>query len=364
VQARLDDLLDCPYFHVVFTVPSCLHALIRSNERSAYTALFRAAADTILECSANPKYLGAKPGFTGVLHTSGQNLSYHPHIHMIVCAGGIDAYGAFRRSSSKFFIPVKVLSRVFKGKLTSALKCLALNIEGKDDSKRIADLIDLAWGYAWVVYAKRPFRDAACAIEYLVRYTHKTAISNSRILVVGDGKVTFKWRDYRDNNTMKVMALAADEFIRRFFMHVVPSGFMRIRHYGFLANNDKCKQLEQIRRLTKMKMPAGRKLSGLEMSFRLSFALPPGCFFCPADLAQASPRDDLIYRNDASLLPRETLLLRFYFVSGFPIVTYLLTTAPKELLINNLTIYAGKWNSSKRDRLARFLCLSSPSPHR
>jgi hypothetical protein len=269
VQARLDDLLDTVYFHVVFTVPDCLDELFRSNEKAAYSALFRASADTLLELAADKRHLGCKVGFTSVLHTSGQNLGYHPHIHAVVCAGGIDEHGTFRHARRKFFIPVKVLSRVFRGKLTETLKGLTLTIRGFDDPKRIADAIALSWEREWVVYCKRPFRDAACVIGYLGRYTHKTAISNSRILKVGDGKVTFKWRDYRDNNKIKVMALGAGEFIRRFLTHVLPSGFMRIRHYGFLANNGKRKRIDHLRRLCNMAPRQTAKLSGLQIACKL-----------------------------------------------------------------------------------------------
>jgi hypothetical protein len=269
VQARTNDVLDCPYFHVVFTVPDCLHALIYSNQEQAYSALFRASADTLLECGADARRLGAKVGFTSVLHTSGQNLSYHPHIHAIVCAGGIDGHGAWRQSKAKFFIPVKVLSRVFRGKLTEALKGMGLTLAGEDDPKRIADIIALSWEREWVVYAKRPFRDAACVIEYLGRYTHRTAISNSRILAASETEVTFRWRDYRDSGKMKVMALATSEFIRRFLMHVLPVGFMRIRHYGFLSNNGKRERIVRLKVLSNTALRTIEKLSGLELACRL-----------------------------------------------------------------------------------------------
>ncbi len=284
VQGRLDDLLDCPYFHVVFTVPECLNVLIRSNQDKAYAALFRASADTLLACSADPRHLGAKIGFTSVLHTSGQNLSYHPHIHTVICAGGIDSRGSWRQSKTKFFIPVKVLSRVFRGKLTDALKHLDLTVDGQDDPKRVADIIASAWEREWVVYAKRPFLDAACVVEYLGRYTHKTAISNSRILDAGKADVRFKWRDYRDGNKVKVMVLATEEFIRRFLMHVLPAGFMRIHHYGFLANNGKRERIGRLRRLCNMKPPATKKLTGLELACRLVGRDITKCPSCGCDL--------------------------------------------------------------------------------
>jgi len=269
VQARFDDLLDTAYFHVVFTFPDCLNELFRSNEQECYNALFRATADTLLECAADEKQLGCKIGFTSILHTSGQNLSYHPHIHAVVCAGGVDNNGRFRQSSHKFFIPVQVLSQVFRGKLAEALKKLHLTIRGEDDPKRVSDIIDLSWEKEWVVYAKKPFRDAACVIEYLGRYTHRTAISNARILKVDGGKVTFRWRDYRDNNKEKVMVLDAMEFIRRFLAHVLPQGFMRIRHYGFLANNGKKERVALLRRLCGMAPILGARLTGFQIACRI-----------------------------------------------------------------------------------------------
>jgi len=265
VHSRLADLLDIPYFHMVFTVPECLNELFCSNKEACYGALLRASADTLLECAADKRHLGSKVGATGMLHTAGQTLSYHPHAHMIVAAGGIDKNGRWRQSSKKFFIPVKVLSRVFRGKLTEALRRLPLTVRGADDPKRVDDIISLSWEKEWVVYAKEPFKDAACVISYLGRYTHRTAISNARILAATGSEVTFKWRDYRDNQ-MKVMVLEAEEFIRRFLMHVLPKGFMRIRHYGFLANNGKKERLERLRRLLKMAPREDRKLTGYEIA--------------------------------------------------------------------------------------------------
>jgi len=269
---------------MVFTVPDCLRELFRSNERVCYNALFRASADTLLECAADERHLGCKIGFTSVLHTSGQTLSYHPHIHVVICAGGIDKNGGFRQSKKKFFIPVKVLSRVFRGKLTEELKRVPLTIRGEDDPKRVADLVSLSWEKEWVVYAKKPFRDAACVIEYLGRYTHKTAISNARIISVTDGMVTFRWRDYRDNSRVKVMALTATEFIRRFLMHILPSGFMRIRHFGFLANNGKRERIEHLRRLCKMAPLQVIRLTGLQIACKITGLDVTKCPLCGGSL--------------------------------------------------------------------------------
>ena len=288
VQARMDDLLDTPYFHVVFTFPDCLNELFRSNEAAAYSALFRASADALLEMSADSRRVGAGIGFTSVLHTAAQNLSYHPHVHAIVCAGGIDKEGRWRQSGRRFFLPVKALSRLFRGKLTDALRSLpGLTIRGLDDPKAIADAIDAAWGAEWVVYCKQPFRDAACVAGYLGRYTHRTAISNSRILKVGGGQVMFKWRDRRDSNKEKVMTLGAGEFIRRFMMHVLPKGFMRIRHYGFLANCGKQARIARIRRLIGMKAARRPRLGGFEAACRLAGRDISRCPVCGGELRVA-----------------------------------------------------------------------------
>lgn len=284
VADRIGDLVDVPYFHVVFTIPSCLHALFRSNERECYSALFRASADALLELAADPGRLGARVGFTSVLHTAGQNLSYHPHVHAIVCAGGLDRSGGWRQSGSRFFLPVKVLSRVFRGKLAEALGSLPLTIRGEDDPKAVADAISLSWESEWVVYCKEPFRDAAGVIGYLGRYTHRTAISNARILAVDGESVTFEWRDYRDGNRVKAMALAADEFIRRFLMHVLPHGFMRIRHYGFLASNGKHGRIARIRRMIGTGAPVPGKPTGFEIACRLAGRDITKCPHCGGDL--------------------------------------------------------------------------------
>lgn len=284
VEARSVDLLEIPYFHVVFTIPSSLHVLFRSNEKQAYNALFRASADTLLECACDRRHLGAKIGFTSVLHTSGQTLSYHPHIHTIVGAGGIDRCRNWKQSKSSFFIPVKVLSALFRGKLLDALKGLPLTIQGRPDPKRIADIIDTAWKTEWVVYVKEPFKSAGCVVEYLGRYTHKTAISNARIVALDNEGVTFKWKDYRDNSKIKMMRLSAHEFIRRFLMHVLPAGFMRIRHYGFLANKGKKKRIEGLRRLRGMRPPEIVVHSGLEIACRLAGRDITKCPKCNADL--------------------------------------------------------------------------------
>lgn len=247
-------LLNTGYFHVVFTVPNTLRPLFYQNQSVLYGLLFRVVAETLQELAGNKNYLGARLGFTSILHTWGQNLHYHPHIHCIVPGGGLDYLGRWIASRKKFFLPVKVLSRLFRGKFLYHLGQAKLNFFGEqeylENPSDFQRLLDSCYKKEWIVYCKPPFQTAACVVEYLGRYTHRVAISNSRILKIQDGAVSFKWRDYKDENKWNVMTLAADEFIRRFLMHILPPGFMKIRHYGLLANRDKTKRLTLCKKLT------------------------------------------------------------------------------------------------------------------
>jgi len=238
IEKQNQYLLNTGYFHVVFTLPGELNAVLLQNQEIAYGLFFKAVSETLLELCADSKYLGAKPGITTVLHTWGQNLMYHPHIHCIVTGGGLTNDGRWQGSRKKFFIPVKVLSRKFRGKLLFYLKQAGLSF----DSALHRD--------EWIVYCKPPFKNASKVIEYLGRYTHRVAISNNRILELEDGKVTFSCRDYRDNNKKKTMTVTSVEFIRRFMLHVLPSGFRKIRHYGILATCDKSVRISLYKKLT------------------------------------------------------------------------------------------------------------------
>ena len=267
IDAQKANLLDVGYFHVVFTVPQELNPLIYSNQRDCYNLLFRCVAETLQELAGDKKYLGAAIGHTAVLHTWGQNLCFHPHIHCIVPSGGLTALGKWQSSRKKFFLPVRVLSRKFRGKFLALLKLKLPDVD--------QNLLNLCYQKEWVIYCKPPFKDAACVVEYLGRYTHRVAISNNRVLKLENGSVTFKWRDYRDSSRWKEMKLSADEFIRRFLMHILPPGFTKIRHYGFLSSRGKQKKLKICKiqtgtsLLTKVKLSAeqliqkliGRKLS-------------------------------------------------------------------------------------------------------
>jgi hypothetical protein len=258
MQARQAELLPVPYFHVVFTLPETLGPLALQNPQVVYDVLFRAAGETLLEVAANPKRLGARIGFLAVLHTWGQNLLHHPHLHCVVPAGGLSADGAaWVPGREDYFLPVKVLSRVFRGKFLAFLKQAIgrgqLAYHGSlaplADPDEMERLLDRAVRTHWVVYAKRPFGGPEQVLKYLARYTHRVAISNRRLLRLEGGQVTFSWKDYAHGNQQSTMTLAAVEFIRRFLLHVLPSSFVKIRYYGFMANRCRREKLARCREL-------------------------------------------------------------------------------------------------------------------
>jgi hypothetical protein len=246
VAARTRELVPLNYFHVVFTVPHQLSELMLQNKRLLYDLLFRCVADTLLELAANPKRLGAEIGFLCVLHTWGQTLIHHPHIHCVVPAGGF-APGRdrwIRPKSPGFFLPKEVLSVVFRGKFCDALKGLfrenKLEFHGSlawlVEPRSFARFLHTLHTHKWVVDVRKPFGGPEHALQYLARYTHRVAISNHRLIRMEDGKVTFRWKDYAHGGKKRKMTLAAEEFIHRFLLHVLPKGLVRIRHYGWMAN--------------------------------------------------------------------------------------------------------------------------------
>jgi hypothetical protein len=245
IQARSEDLLPIPYFHVVFTIPSELNPLVSMNRKVLYDLLFRSVSETLTKLANDPKHLGAGIGGIGILHTWGQNLMDHPHIHCIVTGGGLSPDGGRWVSCRKgFFIPVRVLSALFKGKFLDLLKkCFSSDdlvfpgsIRHLKQAKDFELLRSQLYHKKWVVYCKPPFDGKKGVLRYLGRYTHRIAINNNRILNIRNGDVSFLWRDYADNDRLKTMTLKANEFIRRFLLHVLPSRYVRIRHFGLLAN--------------------------------------------------------------------------------------------------------------------------------
>jgi hypothetical protein len=265
-------LLPVEYHHVVFTLPAALGPMVLQNPTPLYKLLFAAMADTVRELAADPHYLGAAVGVLAVLHTWGQNLHHHPHLHCVITGGGLscDADGhvdeapCWRSCRPGFFLPVRVLSRLFRGKFLARLRqahrdgCLGFH-------GRLAPLADPAAFNAWltplyeadwVVYAKAPFGGPAQVLKYLARYTHRVAISNQRLLDVSNGRVIFRYKDYADDHRQKTMTLSAEEFLRRFLLHVLPRGLVKIRHYGLLANRRRQASLECCRRLLLVRVVA------------------------------------------------------------------------------------------------------------
>jgi Putative transposase/Transposase zinc-binding domain len=245
LEARRQELLPTPYVHVVFTLPRELAPLALQNKKLVYDLLFRTSAETLLEVARDPRHIGCEIGFFSVLHTWNQKLQHHPHVHCVLPAGGLSAdHSRWIQSRRSFFLPVKVLSRVFRGKFVQALK--GAFCEGKlgfhGTLKLLAQpKIFSAWlrqlfRNDWVVYSKRPFGGPEHVLHYLGAYTHRVAISNHRLVVLADGKVTFRWRDSAHKNKKRLITMPVEEFLRRFLLHLLPRGFVRIRNFGFLAN--------------------------------------------------------------------------------------------------------------------------------
>src|ERR1700720_1910175 len=245
IAARRQELLPTRYLHVVFTLPHRLAPLGLENKKVIYDLLFRTSAETLLEVARDPKHLGAEIGFFSVLHTWSQKLKIHPHVHCVVPAGGLSLdHTRWVRSRDNYFLPKGVLREIFRGKFVDALEQAFQNgqLRFEGDLKLLAQpKIFAAWlrplyRQDWVVYLKRPFGGPAYVLHYLGRYTHRIAISNHRLVSLADGQVTFRWRDSAHNNELKLMTLSLDEFLRRFLLHLLPKGFVRIRNFGFLAN--------------------------------------------------------------------------------------------------------------------------------
>ena len=259
IDARRAELLPIPYFHVVFTLPHALNALAQGNPRVLYTLLFRAAAETLLAFGRDPRHLGGTIGVTAILHTWSQTLAQHLHVHCLVTGGALsrDRTRWIRGRTPAFLFPVKALSIVFRAKYLAGLHrafdegtlIFAAGTAPLADAGQFAALLAQLRATPWVVYAKRPFGGPAQVLKYLGRYTHRIAISHARLVSLVDGVVQFRWKDYADGGCTKVMALGVEEFLRRFLLHVLPRGFVRIRHFGLLANRQRRATLTRAQQL-------------------------------------------------------------------------------------------------------------------
>lgn len=257
MDARREDVLDAPYFHLVFTVPDILNPVILSNQKMLYDALYHAVSATISELAADTKYLGAKVGYICILHTWGSEMNFHPHIHTILLGGGLTVKNQWKDNGNDFFLPIRVISKVFRGKYLDELKLLwkeeKLQFYGSSEKYRnhyvFQELLDTCYSMEWVPYCKKTFNGAQSVINYLGKYTHRIAISNYRIISMDEHTVTFSVKDYHNEEKWKNLTLSGIEFIRRFLMHVPPKRFVRIRHYGLLCSRTKNKKLTLCRNL-------------------------------------------------------------------------------------------------------------------
>lgn len=257
MDARREDVLDAPYFHLVFTVPDILNPVILSNQKLLYDALYHAASATISELAADTKYLGAKVGYICILHTWGSEMNFHPHIHTILLGGGLTVKNQWKDNGNDFFLPIRVISKVFRGKYLDEVKLLwkeeKLQFYGSSEKYRnhyvFQELLDTCYSMEWVPYCKKTFNGAQSVINYLGKYTHRIAISNYRIISMDEHTVTFSVKDYHNEGKWKNLTLSGIEFIRRFLMHVPPKRFVRIRHYGLLCSRTKNKKLTLCRNL-------------------------------------------------------------------------------------------------------------------
>jgi len=292
IEDRQAELLDTQYFHVVFTVPEEIAAIAFQNRKVVYDILFRATSETLRTIAVDPKHLGAEIGFFAVLHSWGQNLMFHPHLHCVVPGGGLSPDGNRWIPCRKgFFLPVRALSRLFRRLFVESMEKafdagqlqFFSALEELRDPTAFRRLLGRVRSREWVVYAKKPFAGPQQVLDYVGRYSHRVAISNNRILNIEDGLVTFRYKDYRDGSQQRTMTLAADEFIRRFLLHVLPEGFHRIRYYGFFGARYRKEKLEQCRQLLGM-VPREPESKMAELDYRDRYQALTGSSLweCPA----------------------------------------------------------------------------------
>jgi hypothetical protein len=301
-------LLPADYYHVVFTLPPAMAEVALANPKVVYQLLFRAAAQTVQAVAADPKHLGAQVGLLVVLHTWGQNLHHHPHLHCVATGGGlscnargvVDAQPRWVACRPGFFLPVRVLSRVFRGKFLAGLRAafdqrrlrFPGRLAGQAAPAAFADWLTPLYEQDWVVYAKAPFGGPAQVLKYLARYTHRVALSNHRLVSLEDGRVTFRYKDYADDQRQKLLTLDAVEFLRRFVQHVLPRGFVKIRHYGLLANRQREAKLTECRQLLLVVTVAALLASattGAEDGLEVKPAVRPHCPACGGERFERRP---------------------------------------------------------------------------
>ena len=275
---REAELLPVPYFHVVFTLPHEFNELVMLHAKAVYSSLFRASWKTIQQFSADHKHLGAKTGMVAVLHTWGQQLWLHPHLHCIVPGGGITPQGKWKqvRNKGKYLFPTKAMAKMYRAKYMAELRACGVVIP-----QHIAKAV---MGKQWVVYAKQPFASPRTVVEYLGRYTHKIAISNHRLQSVQNGQISFAYKDYTQQGSKKNMTIKAEEFLRRFSLHVLPAGFVRMRHYGILASRNKRKELNLAKAHFGMELWEVVKLNWVEIATEKLGVQPNACKVCGGEL--------------------------------------------------------------------------------
>jgi hypothetical protein len=283
VEDRMGELLPTTYFHLVFTLPQELRSLCMGNRKLLFGLLFKAAQHTILTLSKDEKYIGGTPGIVSILHTNGQDLSFHPHVHNIVSGGGMDGTGKWikeKRNNGRFLFPRRAMEKIYKGYF---LEHLRKHITNKSlvftNKEELENILSVAGQKKWNVYAKAPFGGPAQIIEYLGRYTHKVAITAHRILHIDDSHISFKYKDYADKNKQKVMTLAHSEFLRRFEQHILPKSFMKIRHAGYLHSKDKMKRIAAV--CSQLKLPAPMPRVHTPVALRMLLQTGKDITLCP-----------------------------------------------------------------------------------
>jgi hypothetical protein len=296
VEAREADLLPVTYYHVVFTVPQEIAAIALQNKRVMYGIIMRASANTLLQIARDPKHLGANIGFISVLHTWGQTLVHHPHVHCVVTGGGLDESGGkWIECQPSYFLPLRVLSEVFRGKLLDMTRRAfargEMRLQGGlahlGDPERFAEHLRRTYAHNWVVHTNPPFGGVHQVFKYLARYTHRVAIANSRIVAMDNGNVSFRWKDYAHGSRHRTMTLAGPEFLRRFLLHVLPKGFVRMRSYGFLANGVRATRLAACR--AALAVPVEPQMNGDLVEAAPSQTSLPSCPSCKVGQLIAGP---------------------------------------------------------------------------